>query len=125
MVGSGPLRVCRRRGGARSCRSTEGVAEIPGVPMRLVVDIDRDAARRWIGSVILSGHDVKGAPISGVQAGDTGLHLDLAAAFRGPPGSAVEARLDWRADGALAGELLQGGHRAPLALQRVGAAQLE
>ncbi len=93
--------------------------------MRLVVDIDRDTARRWIGSVIVPGHGVKGAPISAVQAGDAGLRLDLAAAFRGSTASAVEARLDWRADGTLAGELLQGGHSAPLVLQRVGAAQVD
>jgi hypothetical protein len=103
----------------------EGVAEIPGAPMRLVVDLDRDASRRWVGSVIVPGHGVKGAKVSAVQAGDAGMRLDLAAAFRSPPGSAVEARLDWRADGTLAGELLQGGHSAPLVLQRVGAAQVD
>ena len=85
--------------------------------MPVVIDIDRDAARRWVGSVILPGQGVKGAPVSSVQAGDAGLRLDLAAAFRGPPGSTAEARLDWRADGALAGELLQGGHSAPLVLR--------
>jgi hypothetical protein len=103
----------------------EGVAQIPGAPMRMVVDIDRDAARHWIGSVIVPGYGVKGAPISAVQSGDTGVRLDLAAAFRSPPGSAVEARLDWGADGMLVGALMQGGHSAPLVLRRTGAAQVD
>ena len=103
----------------------EGVAQIPGAPMRLIVDIDRDTARRWIGSVIVPGHGVKGAPIFALQAGDTGVRLDLVAAFRSPPGSAVEARLDWSADGMLAGDLMQGGHSAPLLLRRIGAAQVD
>ncbi len=103
----------------------QGVADIPGAPMRVVVDIDRDGARRWVGSVILPGRGVKGAPVSDLQAGEAGLRLNLSAAFHSPAGSPAEARLYWRGDAMLAGELLQGGHVAPLMLQRVGAPQVD
>jgi hypothetical protein len=103
----------------------QGVADIPGAPMRLVVDIARGGEQRWVGSVILPGRGVKGAPIADVQANDAGLRLNLASAFPGPPGPTVEARLDWRADGALSGEFRQGGHAAPLLLRRTGPPQVD
>ena len=103
----------------------QGVAEIPGAPMPLIVDIAPDTARRWAGSVILPGRGVKGAPLQELQVGEGGLRMNLAAAFPGPPGPAVEARLDWRADGTLAGELRQGGHVAPLVMRRIGMAQVD
>ncbi len=103
----------------------QGVADIPGAPMRLVVDITRDGARRWVGSVILPGRGVKGAPIEDLEVSDSGLRLGLAAAFPGTPELAVEARVSWRSDGSLAGELRQGGHAAPLVLRRTGDAQVD
>lgn len=103
----------------------QGVADVPGAPMRVIVDIARDGERRWVGSVILPGRGVKGAPIPDLQSSDGGLRLNLASAFPGPPGPTVEARLDWRADGALAGEFRQGGHAAALVLQRTGPPQVD
>ncbi len=103
----------------------QGIADIPGAPMRVIVDIDRDAGRLWIGSVILPGRGVKGAPMPVAQVGDTGLRLDMAAAFRGPPGATAEARLDWHGEDSLTGELMLGGHAAPLRLQRAGAPQVD
>lgn len=103
----------------------QGVADIPGAPMRVIVDIAGAGEQRWVGSVILPGRGVKGAPIADLRAGDAGLHLNLGSAFPGPPGPAVEARLGWRADGALAGEFRQGGHAAPLVLRRTGPPQVD
>jgi hypothetical protein len=103
----------------------QGVAEIPSAPMPLIIDIARDGARRWIGSVILPGRGVKGAPINGLEVSESGLRLGLAAAFPGPPGPTAEVRVAWHADGTLAGELRQGGHAAPLVLRRSGEAQVD
>jgi hypothetical protein len=103
----------------------QGVAEIPGAPMPLIVDIARDGARQWIGSVTLPGRGVKGAPIDGLEVSESGLRMGLVAAFPGAPGPVVEARVSWRADGSLAGELHQGGHAAPLVLRRSGEAQVD
>ena len=41
----------------------EGVADVPGNPLRLVVDLDPGANGRWDGSVILPDRGVKGAPL--------------------------------------------------------------
>lgn len=101
----------------------EGVAEIPGAPLPLVIDLARTPAGMWQGSVILPGRAVKGAPLQAINASDEGLGFDLAAAIRAEP--APQARLRWQADGSLAGELLQAGLSAPLRLQRTGGPQVD
>jgi hypothetical protein len=102
----------------------EGVAQIPGAPMRVVVDLVRDGPV-WSGSVILPGRGVKGAPLQALQVDADGVRFGLAAALRFAPDPPPHAALRWRADGALAGDYTQAGHRAPLVLQRTGEAQVD
>lgn len=103
----------------------EGVAQIPGAPQRVIVDIAPDGRQGHVGSVILPRRGVKGAPLDGLAVDGEGLRFGLAAAFSIPAEPAPSVRLAWRSDGTLAGELLQGGHAAPLTLQRTGAAQVD
>lgn len=104
----------------------EGRAEIPGAPLAMVVDLQRTDALAWVGSVILPGRGVKGAPLAGIRVDDRGVQFSLAAAFATAPSSTpTEVELRWQADGRLAGEFRQGGHRAALTLSRSGAAQAD
>jgi len=98
----------------------EGVAEIPGAPMRMIVDIARDPQRKWVGSVILPGLGVKGAPLNDLTVTDAALHFGLTSAFSTPLEPAPAVRLARRTDGTLAGELHEGGHAARLLLRRTG-----
>lgn len=101
-----------------------GTAEIPGAPMRVVVDLE-PAPAGWIGSVILPGRGVKGAPLNALQVDDTGVRFGLAAALRFGPEPPPQVQLRWQADGTLAGDYTQAGHRAALVLRRSGAAQVD
>ncbi|HEX3124450.1 MAG TPA: hypothetical protein VHQ21_14235, partial [Rhodanobacteraceae bacterium] len=47
----------------------EGMARIPDFPLHVVVDLDRDSAGAWIGSIIIPELSVGGAPLA-----DIGVH---------------------------------------------------
>lgn len=104
----------------------QGQADIPGSALPLVVDLQGGDGQAWTGSVILPGRAVKGAPLADIRVDAQGLRFSLAAAFGGDSASAPTwADLRWQPDGRLAGTFHQGGHQAPLSLQRSGAAQVE
>jgi hypothetical protein len=104
----------------------EGVAAIPGAPMPLIVDLQNEAAQSWIGSVIVPGRGVKGTLLDGLVVSEQGVRFSLGAVFAGAPSAwPSEVHLRWQPDGRLSGELLQGGHRAPLTLSRSGEAQVD
>ncbi len=103
----------------------EGVADIPGRPLRLVVDLDRDAQGRWEGSAILPGRGVKGARLDDLAVGGCDVRFGLAAAF--PQGDTLKPQvaLACQADGSLAGTLALGGRSTAVTLRRSGAAQVD
>ena len=101
------------------------MAAIPGAPMPLIIDLQSDANRTWVGSFILPGRGVKGAPMDSLVVDEQGVQFGLGAAFAGAAaGGPGEVRLRWLG-GRLSGEFLQGGHRAPLTLSRSGDAQVD
>ena len=103
----------------------EGVAEVPGQPLRLVIDLERDAQGRWAGSAILPGRGVKGAAVDGLAVSSCDVRLGLAAAF--PGGDTLQPRLALacRPDGTLAGTFTLGGRTAAVSLRRSGAPQVD
>lgn len=103
----------------------EGAADIPGAPLPLVIDLARTPAGLLVGSAILPGRAVKGAPLQALNGSDAGLSFALAAAFNSPAEQAPKVSLHWQADGSLAGEMEHAGHRAPLRLQRTGEPQVD
>jgi hypothetical protein len=104
----------------------EGSAAIPGAPMPLIIDLQCDATRTCLGSLILPGRSVKGAPLDDLVMNEQGVHFSLAAVFAGAaPTEPADVHLQWHGDGRLSGELRQAGHRAPLVLARSGDAQLD
>jgi len=103
----------------------EGVADIPGRPLRLVVDLDRDAQGRWEGSAILPGRGVKGARLDALAVGDCDVRFALTAAFPGGDALKPQLALACQADGSLAGTLALGGRSTAVSLHRSGAAQVD
>lgn len=103
----------------------EGVADVPGQPLRLVIDLDRDAQGRWAGSAILPGRGVKGAAVDGLDVAGCDIRLGLAAAFPGGDALQPKLALACQGDGVLAGTFTLGGHAAPVSLHRSGPAQLD
>jgi len=103
----------------------EGAADIPGHPLRLVVDLDRDAQGRWLGSAILPDRGVKGAPLDGLEVTGCDVRFGLAAAFPGGATLQPKLALACQADGTLAGSFALGGRSTRVSLHRSGAAQVD
>lgn len=92
---------------------------LAGTPLRLVIDL-APAGTGWVGSAILPGRGVKGAPLRELALDAQGqLNFKLTAL------GDASARLRVQGDGALLGELHQGGHQTALRMQRSGNAQVD
>ena len=103
----------------------EGVAQIPGDELRLIVDLSDEGGKGWTGSIIVPGFDIKGAEL-------VDLHVrggDLDFAIKGALGNERSGRAELKAhltgDGHLTGDFKQGGNSAPFVLTRTGAAQVD
>jgi hypothetical protein len=103
----------------------EGVARIPGNELKLIVDLSDEDGKGWIGSIIVPGFGVKGAPL-------VDLHVrsgDLAFAIKGALGNERAGRAELKAhltaDGHLSGDFTQGGNSAPFVLEKTGPPQVD
>jgi hypothetical protein len=103
----------------------EGIAQIPGHELRLIVDLSDEGGKGWTGSIIVPGFGVKGAEL-------IDLHVqgnDLTFAIKGALGNERAGRAQLKAhltgDGKLAGDFKQGGNSAPFVLEKTGAPQVE
>jgi hypothetical protein len=103
----------------------EGTAQIPGAPMPLVLDLAL-ADGKLGGWITLPGRGVKGMALAEPRREGGSLRVDLSPAFSlmGPPSPAPLLVLTIEPQG-LNGRFEQGGHQAPVALTRSGAAQPE
>ena len=103
----------------------EGSAQIPGGEMKLIVDLSEESGKGWIGSIIIPGFGVKGAPLVDLHVKSS----DLAFAIKGSLGNERVGQAEIRAhlapDGHLAGDFRQGGNTAPFVLAKTGPAQVE
>jgi len=103
----------------------EGSAQIPGLDLKLIVDLSEDAGKSWIGSIIVPGFGVKGAQLVDLHVRSS----DLAFAIKGVLGNEragkAEIKAHLTADGHLAGDFTQGGNSAPFILEKTGPAQVD
>lgn len=103
----------------------EGIVQIPGRELKLVVDLSDDGGKGWVGSIIVPGFGVKGAPLTDLKISGA----DVAFAIKGALGNDrvghAELKAHLTADGHLAGNFLQGGNNAPFVLDKTGPAQVD
>jgi hypothetical protein len=102
-----------------------GRAHLPSRDLPLVVDLAQDAAGVWIGSIIIPGFDVKGAALEHLTVAGDGVSFDVGNTLSRAPDPPATFTAKIGANGALSGEMKQGGNAAPFELARVGAAQVE
>lgn len=103
----------------------EGPIQIPGRALHLVVDLSQDSSGTWIGSIILQGLGIKGAPLSNLAVTDTDVAFDIGSLLSSPTyGAAHFHALRTGADG-MSGEMSQGGNAAKFSLTRIAPAQVE
>jgi hypothetical protein len=104
---------------------SEGAVQIPGEELRLVLDLSEENGKGWIGSIVVPGFGVKGAPLVDLQVRSS----DLAFAIKGALGNERVGKAELRAhltgDGHLAGDFTQGGNTAPFVLAKTGPPQVE
>ena len=124
--GSDHLAMVRRDESAplREGRWT-GRAHLPGRDVKLVVDLAQDASGAWIGSIVIPGFDVAGAPLQHVSVAADAVSFDVGDALSRPPDSPASFTAKVDAKGLLSGEMKQGGNAAPFQLARTGAAQVQ
>ena len=103
----------------------EGPAQVPGGEMKLIIDLSEENGQGWIGSIIIPGLGVKGAPLVDLHVRSS----DLAFAIKGALGSEragqAEIRAHLTSDGHLTGDFRQGGNTAPFVLEKTGPAQVD
>jgi hypothetical protein len=102
-----------------------GTATLPDRPLVVVVDLARGDADTWVGSVVLPGLGVKGAPLSSVVVDGRRVSFALGGTLAVEPHGDARFELAVDDQGALAGTFRQGGHAAAVSLRRTGFAQVE
>src|SRR5262245_30507620 len=96
----------------------EGTAHIPDDELTVIVDLAQENGA-WVGSMIIPGLDVKGAPLA-----DIAVKLpDVSFSVKGSLG--VKLKLQFDGNGKMAGNFEQAGNRAPTTLLKTGPPQVE
>ena len=96
----------------------EGTTHIPGDELTVIVDLAQENGA-WVGSIIIPGLDVKGAPLTDIQVKPP----DVSFSVKGPLGIQLKLQLD--GNGRMTGNFEQAGNRAATTLQRTGPPQVE
>jgi hypothetical protein len=102
----------------------EGLAEIPGKELKLVVDLS-DEGGKWVGSIIVPGFGVKGAELGDLHVRGGDLDFVIKGALGNERAGRAELKAHLTSDGHLAGDFKQGGNSAPFVLKRTGPAQID
>ena len=103
----------------------EGAAQIPGLDLKLIVDLSENAGKGWIGSVIVPGFGVKGAQLVDLHVRSSDLAFAIKGALGNDRAGKAEIKAHLTADGHLAGDFTQGGNSAPFVLKKTGPAQVD
>jgi hypothetical protein len=103
----------------------EGLIQIPGRELTVVVDLAQDGGGAWTGSITMPGLLVKGAELNEISAKDSEVGFAIKDALGAQQGGA--ARFNGRLSGAneMTGNFLQAGNSAAFRLTKTGPAQVE
>lgn len=103
----------------------EGPAQVPGRELKLIVDLSEEAGKGWIGSIIIPGLAIKGAPLIDRKASGPDLVFEIKGALGSEKVGPAEIQAHLTTDNRLEGKLKQGGNAAPFVLEKTGPAQVE
>ena len=103
----------------------EGVAQIPGNELRLIVDLSQEEGKGWIGSIVIPGFGVKGAQLVDLHVRGDDLDFAIKGALGNERAGRAELKAHLTSDGHLAGNFNQGGNSAPFVLEKTGPARVE
>jgi hypothetical protein len=103
----------------------EGAAQIPGHELKLIVDLSDGGGKGWVGSIIVQGFGIKGAPLADLQVRGADFGFAIKGALGNERAGRAELKAHLTADGHLAGDFLQGGNSAPFVLTKTGLPQVD
>jgi hypothetical protein len=119
----GSALVCQ--GGGTLAGRWEGSAEIPGGELKLIIDLAQDRDQQWIGSVIVPGLGVKGAPLTDIAVKDSDISFSIKGALGSERVGQTKLTGHLKSDSRFTGEFIQGGNHAPFDLAKTGVPQVE
>ena len=96
----------------------EGMAQIPDYELKMVIDLAEENGV-WVGSIIIPGLDVKGAPLTDIAVRPP----EVSFAVKGALGVRLKLLLD--ANSRMTGDFEQAGNRALTTLNKTGPPQVE
>ena len=103
----------------------EGVVQIPGQELRLIVDLSDEGGKGWTGSIIVPGFAIKGAQLVDLHVRGGDLAFAIKGAFGNERTGRAEVTAHLTSEGRLAGDFKQGGNTAPFVLAKTGPAQVD
>ena len=96
----------------------EGTTHIPDDDLNVIVDLAQENGT-WVGSIIIPGFDVKGAPLTDITVKASAVSFSV----KGTLG--IQLKLQLEGNGKLTGNFEQAGNRALTTLQKTGPSQVE
>lgn len=103
----------------------EGPIRIPGRELQVVMDLARDGAGTWAGSIIVPGLGIKGAPLSNIVVTGADMTFDLGTTLSSPTYGPAAFKAHLTGVDAMAGDMGQGGNTAKFSFKRTAPAQVE
>jgi hypothetical protein len=103
----------------------EGLAQIPGNELRLVVDLSDEGGTEWAGSIIIPGFGIKGAPLADLHVRGEDLAFTIKGALGNERVGRAELKAHLTSDGRFVGDFKQGGHSAAFVLAKTGPPQVD
>jgi len=103
----------------------EGPVQIPGLDLRLIVDLSEEPGKGWLGSVTVPGFAVKGAQLVDLEVKGSDVAFSIKGALGSERAGKAQLKAHLTADGHLAGDFTQGGNSAPFVLEKTGPAQVD
>lgn len=103
----------------------EGSVQIPGSGFNLILDLDQADGKEWIGSVVIPGLGVKGAPLAELVINDSAISGTIKGALTGPRTGNTTIKASLTNEGQLNGQMLEAGNSAPFVLRKTGPPQVD
>lgn len=103
----------------------QGRVQIPDRVFDLIVDLDQTNGKDWVGSIIIPGLGVKGAPLTEIAINGSAVLCTIKGAVASERTGSAVLKASVTSDGQLSGEFAQAGNSAPFVLRKTGPPQVE
>src|SRR3954465_5398841 len=98
----------------------EGAVDIPGSPLKVVVDLAVGEGGASTGSITIPGLGLKGAELSDIVRRDSDASFAIKEALNIQPAGRATFKGQLKPDGTMSGVFTQAGNTAPFALAKTG-----